>query len=133
MSVATNDSGRTRGVMIKESPVAVATEERTLFTEGEGIAMRKGISGKLVSTKNWLGKAAQADLNIKPAQAALANAEKATLELEALKAKVAETAKAKKAAMRTLDAAIEKVETEKKLKAKEAKVQAKLAVLVATA
>ncbi len=93
--------------------------------------MSKAIAGKLASTKSWLGKASNANLNLKPAQAALANAEKAATELAALKAKVAEMTKIKKSAMKTLEDALDRVETEKKLKAKDAKLQAKLALFVA--
>lgn len=95
--------------------------------------MSKAIIGKLETTKRWLGKSAQANLNIKPAQAALASAEKTTVELTALKSKLVEATEAKKIALKNLDTAIERVKTEKRLKAKEAKLQSRLATLSAIA
>jgi hypothetical protein len=95
--------------------------------------MSKAILDKLENTKRWLGKSAQANLNIKPAQAVLAIAEKATSELASLKSKLAEAVEAKKIATKNLDLAIARVKTEKRLKAKEAKLQSKLATLTAIA
>jgi DNA repair ATPase RecN len=129
MSAMKDNAPKARGVMIKDVPVTVATEERSLFTNEESVHMSKKLSAKLESTKKWLGKTAQASLNIKPAEAALANAEKAAAELDSLRTKVAAMAETKKNAVKTLDAAIEKIKIEKKLKAQEAKVQAKLASL----
>ncbi len=51
--------------------------------------------------------------------------------MEALKARVAELTRSKAAAVANLDAAMGRVKTEKRLKAKEARLQAKLAALAA--
>ena len=95
--------------------------------------MSKAIMGKLETTKKWLGKSSHANLNIKPAQLALANAEKITVELATLRSRLAEATVAKKVALKSLDAAIERIKAEKRLKAKEAKLQSKLAILTASA
>jgi len=95
--------------------------------------MSKSISSKLEASKKWLEKNAQAGLNVKPANAVLANAEKAAADLAALKAKVVEATAAKATALRNLDDAMNRVKTEKKLKAKETKLQLKLAALASPA
>jgi len=95
--------------------------------------MSKSISSKLEASKKWLEKNAQAGLNVKPANAVLANAEKVAADLAALKAKVVEATAAKATALRNLDEAMTRVKTEKKLKAKEAKLQLKLAALASPA
>ena len=93
----------------------------------------QSIEEKLETTKKWLGKSSHANLNIKPAQLALANAEKITVELATLRSRLAEATVAKKVALKSLDAAIERIKAEKRLKAKEAKLQSKLAILTASA
>ena len=91
--------------------------------------MGKKTGSKLKTTKKWLGKDSQAGLNIKPAQSALADAEKAALEFSSLKSKLAEVAAAKKAAKKSLEASLEAVKAEKRLRKQEAKIKAKLAAL----
>jgi hypothetical protein len=95
--------------------------------------MSKSESIKLEASKKWLEKNAHSDLNLKPALAAVENAGKAKAELAALKTKVSQMTDANKKAIKVLDTAIANVKTEKKLKAKEAKLQAKLASLVSLA
>jgi hypothetical protein len=68
-------------------------------------------------------------LNFKQALLALSDAEKAATELTTLKARQSEAAAAREESIRALDQAMAKVKLEKKLKAKEARVQAKLAEL----
>jgi hypothetical protein len=95
----------------------------------EDIPMAKSIANKLESAKKWLDRNAQNGLGAKPAQAALANTEKAIAEAAALKAKLSEAIEARNRAFSALEASMLKVKTEKKLRTKEAKVQAKLAAL----
>lgn len=95
--------------------------------------MSKSVSAKLAESRKWLEKNSQSGLNIKGANAALANADKAVVELESLKGRVAELMHSKAAAVANLDAAMSRVKTEKRLKAKEARLQAKLAALSANA
>ena len=94
--------------------------------------MSKSVSRQLEESRKWLDKNSQAGLSIKPASAALANADKITAELATFKARMAELTLAKNTAMESLRAAMEKVKTEKKLKAKEARLQARLAALTAS-
>ncbi|MDA8424633.1 MAG: hypothetical protein M0Z80_00720 [Treponema sp.] len=91
--------------------------------------MSRSASDKLSESKKWLEKNAQSNLNLKPALAALAAAEKAVAELAALRARAAELANARDAALSSLDEALGRAKTEKRLKAKEAKLQARLAAL----
>lgn len=93
--------------------------------------MSKSVSAKLQESRKWLEKNSQSGLNVKLANSALANADKAVAEMEALKARVAELTRSKAAAVANLDAAMGRVKTEKRLKAKEARLQAKLAALAA--
>jgi hypothetical protein len=91
--------------------------------------MSRSASDKLAESKKWLEKNAQSDLNLKPAQAAVAAAEKAVAELASLRARASELANARDAALSSLDEALDRAKTEKRLKAKESKLQAKLAAL----
>lgn len=95
--------------------------------------MSKSVTSKLEATRKWLEKNAQAGLNLKAANAVLANAEKAASDLAGLKAKLAEATAAKATALKSLDNAMARVKTEKKLKAKEARLQLKLAALASPA
>ena len=91
--------------------------------------MGKSISSRLDDAKKWLKKNNEAGLNLKPAQAALVSALKAVDELEKLKAKVVETSAARKSSVLELTEAMGRVKTEKKLKARELRLQSKLAAL----
>ncbi|MEI6874930.1 MAG: hypothetical protein WCL50_07350 [Spirochaetota bacterium] len=91
--------------------------------------MGKSISSRLDDAKKWLKKNNEAGLNLKPAQAALASAQKAVEELEKLKVKIVETSAARKSAVLELTEAMGRVKTEKKLKAREIRLQSKLAAL----
>jgi hypothetical protein len=104
-------------------------ERRPRVSKREDQAMAKSIADKLESVKKWLDRNAQNGLAVKPAQSALANAEKAIAEAAALKAKMSEAIEARNRAFSALEASMLKVKAEKKLRAKEAKVQAKLAAL----
>jgi hypothetical protein len=95
--------------------------------------MSKSVTSKLAASRKWLEKNAQAGLNLKTANAVLASAEKAAGDLAGLKAKMAEATAAKATALRSLDDAMARVRTEKKLKAKEARLQMKLAALASPA
>jgi hypothetical protein len=91
--------------------------------------MSKSIPGQLASTRKFLEKYAKSNLNLKQAQAALSEAEKVHAELASLKARLGELTEARKGSMLALEEAMARVKLEKKLKGKEARVQAKLAVL----
>jgi len=120
------------GVAIKLFPDEVSEDrkpDRIPENRKKEAAMSKKIGSKLKSTKKWLGKDSLAALNIKPAQSALASAEKAATDLADLKAKLAAASAAKKAAIKNLEDSLDTVKAEKKLKKKEARIQAKLAAL----
>jgi hypothetical protein len=91
--------------------------------------MAKSIQVKLQESKKWLEKNAQANLSLKSAQAFLASAEKSVAEVALLKRKQEEAIQAREAAMDALDSAMAKAKLEKKLKAKDAKLQTKIASL----
>ena len=93
--------------------------------------MGKSISVRFDEAKKWLKKNDEAGLNLKPAQAALASAEKISEELAKAKARVLELAAAKKDTLEVLSEALAKTKTEKKLKGKEVRLQSKLAALAA--
>jgi hypothetical protein len=94
--------------------------------------MSKSVSNRIEASKKWLEKNSQSGLNLKSAIAALAGAEKAASELGSLKSRMAELAQGRNAALENLALAMAKAKTEKRLKAKEARVQAKLAALSAS-
>ncbi|MEI6874341.1 MAG: hypothetical protein WCL50_04330 [Spirochaetota bacterium] len=91
--------------------------------------MSNSISSKLEASRKFLEKNAKHNLNLKQAQSALSDAEKANMELSSLKARLADLMEARTNSVMVLDEALARVRLEKKLKAKEAKVQEKLAVL----
>ena len=91
--------------------------------------MSKSVSNRIEESKKWLEKNSQSGLNLKSAIAALANAEKAASELDSLKSRMAELTQGRNLVMENLALAMAKTKTEKRLKAKEARVQAKLAAL----
>lgn len=91
--------------------------------------MSKKLLGKLATARKWLERNADAGITAKPAQAALEKADKAVAEAAAVRVKLADAIEAKNKAMLSLEEAMGKVKTEKKLKAKEAKLQARLASL----
>ena len=91
--------------------------------------MGKSISEKLEDSRKFLEKNGKSNLNIKQALAALADAEKSAAELSQLKARLGELSEARDESLCSLDQAIARVKLEKKLKAKESRVQAKLADL----
>jgi FKBP-type peptidyl-prolyl cis-trans isomerase (trigger factor) len=91
--------------------------------------MSKSISAKIEEAKKFLEKNAKTNLNLKLAQSALADAEKTKTELEQLKAKIGELTEARDEAINFLDQAMARVKLEKKLKAKEIRLQARLANL----
>jgi hypothetical protein len=95
----------------------------------EGIRMSKKSASKLAATKKWLDRNSDIGITVKPAQTALASAEKSVAESAAAKARLAEAESAKKKAFAVLEDAIAKAKTEKKLKNRGAKIQAKLALL----
>jgi hypothetical protein len=98
----------------------------------EDLLMGKSISNQIEESKKWLEKNSQSGLNLKSANAALAGAEKAASELDSLKSRMAELTQGRKAAMENLALAMAKVKMEKRLKAKEARVQARIAALSAS-
>lgn len=91
--------------------------------------MSKSITVKVEEAKKFLEKNAKANLNLKLAQNALADVEKTKAELAQVKAKVCELTDARDKAINFLDQAMARVKLEKKLKAKEAKLQTRLANL----
>lgn len=91
--------------------------------------MSKSISATIEDAKKFLEKNAKANLNLKLAQSALADAEKTKAELEELKAKIGELTEARDKAVSFLDQTMARVKLEKKLKAKETKLQTRLANL----
>ncbi len=91
--------------------------------------MGKSISDRLGESKKWLKKNDEAALNLKPAQAALALAIKSNDELDKLKSRIKEASETRKAAMSALTEAIRKTKAEKKLRAKEERLQGKLSAL----
>lgn len=93
--------------------------------------MSKSVLKQLEESRKWLEKNSQAGLSTKSANSALANADKAVGELAAFKARIAELTLAKNKAIEALGASMTRVKTEKKLKAKEARLQARLAALAA--
>jgi hypothetical protein len=95
----------------------------------EELTMSKSITGKLESARKFIEKHAKSDLNIKQAQAALSDAEKLSAEAATLKTKLSEVLERRGRSVTALEQALVRVTLEKKLKAKEAKVQAKLAAL----
>ena len=98
----------------------------------EGNPMSKSISSTLDSSRKFLEKNEKSNLNLKQALTALSDAEKASVELSSLKAKLGALTEARKNAVLALDEALNRVKLEKKLKAKEAKVQARLADLASS-
>jgi hypothetical protein len=95
----------------------------------EDIDMSKSIASKMAATKKFLEKNGKSNLNLKQAQTAFADAERVTTELASLKSRLSELIETRKRSLGSLDQAVARVKQEKRLKAKEAKVQAKLAVL----
>jgi len=95
--------------------------------------MGKSIAGRYEDSRKWLKKNDEVGLNLKPALAALAAAEKATEELGKAKSRVLEMTTARKAAVEALALAMNRAKTEKRLKAKELRLQARLAALAAPA
>jgi hypothetical protein len=87
----------------------------------------------LASARKFLEKYAKSNLNLKQAQAALAEAEKSSAELASLKARLGEQSEAREASLTALAGAMARIRLEKKLKGKEERVQAKLAALSAPA
>jgi len=102
-------------------------EITTKFKENN--QMSKSASSKLESARKWLEKNGQASATGKAAQAALASAEKSSAEAAALKARHAELLEQKKHALLALDEALLKAKTEKRLKEKDLRLQAKIAAL----
>jgi hypothetical protein len=93
--------------------------------------MSKKIESQLASSRKWLERNDSVGSTVKPAQAAIAAAEKAVAEAKAAKATYTTAVAAKKKAVLAMGAAMVKTKTEKKLKAKELRLQTKLATLVA--
>ncbi len=93
--------------------------------------MSKKNSGILETAGKWLEKNAETGVALKPALAALELAELAVKEAAIVKDKMIESLEARKKAIQDLTVAIDKAKTEKKLKAKESRLQAKLASLSA--
>ena len=95
--------------------------------------MSRSISSKLESARKYLEKNAKSSLNLKQALAALAEAEKASAELASLKSRLPDLVEARERSVEALEAAMARVKLEKRLKEKEAKVQARLADLASPA
>jgi len=93
--------------------------------------MSKKIESQLASARKWLERNDTVGSTVKPAQAAIAAAEKAVRDAQAAKTAYATAMEAKKKAVLAMGAAMVKTKTEKKLKAKEIRLQTKLATLVA--
>jgi len=96
----------------------------------EESTMSKKIESQLASARKWLERNDGVGSTVKPAQAAIAAAEKAVRETQAAKAAYAAAMEAKSKAILAMGAAMVKAKTEKKLKAKELRLQTKLASLV---
>lgn len=94
--------------------------------------MSKKVESKLTTARKWLDRNVGVGATVKPALAALASAEKALADAQAAKEKYAVAVAAKQKAVSAMDAAMAKSKTEKKLKAKEFRLQTKLASLVET-
>jgi hypothetical protein len=93
--------------------------------------MSKSFSSSMAESKKWLKKNGETGLNLKAAQAALANVEKVSDELGKTKIRLAELVAARKSGVQALAAAMATAKTEKRLKAKESRLQSKLAALAA--
>jgi hypothetical protein len=104
---------------------------RGLDIVSEEIHMSKKIESQLESARKWLERNDSVGSTVKPAQAAIAAAEKAVRDAQTAKVAYAAAMEAKKKAILAMGAAMVKTKTEKKLKAKELRVQTKLATLVA--
>lgn len=94
--------------------------------------MSRKIGDKLSTARKWLDRNAETGATVKPALAALAATEKALAEAQVAKARYSAAVLAKKKAIAAMDDAMDKARTEKKLKAKESRLQIKLASLVKT-
>jgi len=115
----------------REEPATLFAETKVPGTKREVIKMSKSVFAKMESARKWLEKNGQGIANGKSAQAALANAEKAISEAASYKARMAEVLSQKKGAVLALDEALLRARTEKRLKMKELKLQAKIAALTA--
>ena len=93
--------------------------------------MSKKIENQFASARKWIERNDSVGSTVKPAQAAIAAAEKAVREAQAAKAAYTAAVDAKKKAILAMGAAMVKTKTEKKLKAKGLRLQTKLATLVA--
>lgn len=94
--------------------------------------MGRTTTEKLDSAQKWIEKYGQDVSNGKTALSALENAKKCAADTAALRAKLSESVASKKEAMLALQEALQRAKTERKLKLKEARVQAKIAALSAT-
>jgi len=127
---------------LKKPAVKIAmpeqTESRSATVAGKTVSvepkqeaqkMGRSTTQKLESAQKWLGKYSQEVGTGKTALSALENAKKVASETALLKAKLSESVAIKKAAIQALDESILHAKTERKLKLKESKLQAKIAAL----
>jgi hypothetical protein len=91
--------------------------------------MGKAITRAFEDSKKRLKKHEEEGLILKTAHETLAIAEQANLDLDKAKARVAELFAIRKAAMEAMQEAMTRARTERKLKAKEARLKVKIAAL----
>ncbi len=94
--------------------------------------MNKKLESRIAAAKKWLERNEGVGATTKLANAAITAAEKSILEAKAAKTKYEAATEAKEKAVLSMGIAMEKARTEKRLKAKEAKLQTRLASLVAS-
>ncbi len=101
----------------------------TVKPKQEAQKMGRSTTQKLESAQKWIGKYGQEVGNGKAALSALESAKKSAADTAALRVRLGESVAGKKAAMLALQDAFQRAKTERKLKLKEARVQAKIAAL----
>ncbi|MBN2873809.1 MAG: hypothetical protein JXM71_01840 [Spirochaetales bacterium] len=94
--------------------------------------MSKKAEQKLASARKWLEKNVDVGATVKPAQNALAAAERALADAQVARAKYTAAITSKAKSLEAVEIAMAKTRAEKKLKAKELRLQSKLAALVDT-
>jgi len=94
--------------------------------------MSRKVEDKMSTARKWLDRNSGIGTTIKPATAALTAVDKAIAEAKSARAKYSAAVAAKEKAIKAMNIAMTKARLEKKLKAKESKLQAKLASLAET-
>jgi len=124
-------TGRPKQEMKKAQPATASAPAETNKPKVKKEAQKMGRSTtqKLESAEKWIKKYGQTVATGKAAQGAVEIAKKCATETALLKAKLDESTVAKKAAMLSLSESLLRAKTERKLKQKEARVQAKISAL----